>query len=199
MKNILNRIICIICNPVLKNLPFFVLFVALLSPHVVSGFINDARQHFNSNCFADSFGFLVFNLSEVLAFAYCLCLLFYFVKYNFLKYFMYAFAFLLFGINMYLRVCFGTLISSSTLLLIAETNRREALEFFETFLFCPTGIIVALLILIAGGALYLIETWYQRKTGIIGGRLTRMLLSIGMIIVLCLAIIETTEYINNFR
>ena len=112
---------------------------------------------------------------------------------------MYAFAFLLFGINMYLRVCFGTLISSSTLLLIAETNRREALEFFETFLFCPTGIIVALLILIAGGALYLIETWYQRKTGIIGGRLTRMLLSIGMIIVLGLAIIETTEYINNFR
>jgi len=199
MKNILNRIICIICNTVLKNLPFFVIFSALLSFHVISGFLNDAMQHFSSNNFADSFGILVFNLSEVLACAFCLCLLFYFVKYSFLKYVMYAFAFLLFGINMYLRVCFGTLISSSTLLLIAETNKREMFEFFETYLFNTSGIIIVISVLTIGVLIYWIETWYKKREIGLGGRLTQILLSIGIILVIGLAIIESTLYVQNFK
>lgn len=199
MKKFKNRLLYYLNEPVLKNLPFFILFTTLLSPHVVLGFLNDVRDHFNSNGFADSFCILIFNLSEVLAFAYLLCLLLYVVKSKFLKCLFYAFALLLCGINIYLRVCFGTLLSSSTLLLIAETNRREAFEFFETFLFSSTGIIVVFVIAIAVAIIYWIETRYKRIAGIIGGKRIRLFVSIGMIVVICIATIETTEYINNFR
>ena len=133
MKKFTNRLLYYLNEPVLKNLPFFILFTACLSPHVVLGFLNDTRDYFCSNNLADSFSILVFNLSEVLAFAYLSCLLLYVAKSKFLKCLFYAFALLLCGINMYLRVCFGTLLSSNTLLLIAETNRREVFEFLGLF------------------------------------------------------------------
>ena len=179
MKKFTNRLLYYLNEPVLKNLPFFILFTACLSPHVVLGFLNDTRDYFCSNNLADSFSILVFNLSEVLAFAYLSCLLLYVAKSKFLKCLFYAFALLLCGINMYLRVCFGTLLSSNTLLLIAETNRRE--------------------VAIAVAIIYWIETRYKRMEGIIGRKTTRLLVSSGMIIVICIATIETTVYINNFR
>lgn len=187
------------CEPVCRNLPFFIIFTALLTPHVLSGFLNDVRNHFSEIAFADSFSFLAFNLAEVLAFAYLVCLAVHVLKCRYLKHFMFVFALLLFGVNMYLRICFGTLLSSGTLLLIGETNRREATEFFETFLFSSTGIAIAVGLVAALAIYYLIDSWYEKKAGIILGKRTGVLLAMTMAVVLCLAAVETSVYINNFK
>ena len=67
-------------------------------------------------------------------------LIVYKVKYRFLKVLFYFLLILLASTNFFLAYRFHSSISPSTLLLIAETNTQESLEFINTYLFSSIGI-----------------------------------------------------------
>lgn len=199
MKNIFNKAINFISRTFVENLPFFVIFSILLLPHVFSGFMNDARMGFSVIKFPISLNVLVFNTSEVLAIAFLCCVLLSITKSTFFKILLYVFVLSVFGINIYLRICFGTLFTSSIMSLMAETNSGEASEFIENFFFQPKSLIVLAGLLLLGLLTVAIEKWYHKKKVMLNSIILRTTLSLFIVFVLTLSIKETVTYIDSFR
>ena len=84
-------------------------------------------------------------------------LIVYKVKYRFLKVLFYFLLILLASTNFFLAYRFHSSISPSTLLLIAETNTQESLEFINTYLFSSIGITCLLSFLTICAFIFILE------------------------------------------
>lgn len=197
MRDFLKTVEYYLYKPVVENLPFFVIFSALFLPHVLTGLLNDALNRFTVNSLTDSLGIFVYNAAIVLGFAYLICLAIHITHSRIIKVCCYAFSLLLFGINMYLRICFGTLLSSKIIMLIAETNKNETMEFLQTFVFRPTSIVIVITVAVAVLLLDVIERWYHKKSLTIKSAFVRRTIAIGMAVIIYLTVIETTTYANT--
>ena len=81
----------------------------------------------------------------------------YFVKYRFVKVLLYLFFILLTSANTFLAYRFHSSISPSTLLLLAETNAQESLEFVNSYLFSLVGISLLFSFLLFCACIFVLE------------------------------------------
>lgn len=125
MKQTLNRIL----QPVLSNIPLFVASILLMG-----GFDVGYQQHlFHENT---SMG-IVTAYMEIFFMAFLICLISYLCRKIYLKVVFYIILFFLYGLSCYLLYAYSAYITPNILLLLLETNSKEATGFFETYLTTP--------------------------------------------------------------
>ena len=125
MKQILNRLL----QPVLSNIPLFVISILLMG-----GFDVGYQQYlFHENT---SIG-IATAYTEIIFMAFLICLFSYLCRKIYLKIVFYIILFILYGLSCYLLYAYSAYITPNILLLLFETNTKEATGFFETYLTTP--------------------------------------------------------------
>ncbi len=125
MKQILNRLL----QPVLSNIPLFVISILLMG-----GFDVGYQQYlFHENT---SIG-IATAYTEIIFMAFLICLFSYLCRKIYLKIVFYIILFILYGLSCYLLYAYSAYITPNILLLLFETNTKEATGFFETYLATP--------------------------------------------------------------
>ena len=140
-----------IIQPIINNLPLFVITILLLGGFDVSFH----QYHFHEN---DALG-LFLAYGEMVMMAYVICLFSYWLRKIHLKVLLYVIFFTIYAVNCYLRLAFSTDISPKILLLLFETNTKEVSGFFSTYFFMPAmyktiAMVCALLILTIFGEVF---------------------------------------------
>lgn len=129
MRQFVNQICSIFVYPIIKEMPFFVLFLFLfgleLFPIAVE-LINDYSPLWTKS--------LLGRIGILLFYDYILTSLIAYTGSKILKLFIYAIILLLYGIHMFLMLNFEYRINLNVMVLLLETNRREASEFMEGYL-----------------------------------------------------------------
>lgn len=126
MSEKLGRILSLITAPIAKNVPFFVFMYALSITAAACTVVVSALQKLYDNAWAEIF-FLLYVLCAVLA-------LFPHKVRRILRGIIYAIAYPVSIIDVYCYVKFDSPLNPSMLMLAAETDSREAGEFFATYL-----------------------------------------------------------------
>ena len=166
-------------QPVIFNFPLFLISILLFGGM-------DVLYHqylFNEN---DTIGILM-ALGEIVLFSYLVCVCSYLLRKVHIKVLFYVILFAVYIVNFYLRNAFTTDISPMIMLLIFETNTKEASGFFKTYfmtlpMYKTLVVLGILLIMTVVGELYRkkISQWLDRAVarwtlaiiilfGIIGG------------------------------
>lgn len=147
--SILKRIIRQLIAPVLAELPFFVWMLVLLDYWALYQF---ATHPFDWVYDWHQYPMLR-NFSIAVVYSYLLTLVVFVSGSKFMKYFFYLCGVFLLCIDIFHYLSFqNTLLSSTSLILILETNAAEVRSFFQVYLFTWPGLItliVAILLLLA--------------------------------------------------
>lgn len=116
-------------QPVTHNLTLFIISFLLLG-----GFDVGYQQHlFHENT---AIGITTAYL-EIIFMAYVICVISYLLRKIYLKVLFYVVLFILYGLSCYLLYAYSAYITPNILLLLLETNSKEATGFFETYLTTP--------------------------------------------------------------
>ena len=131
----INQICSFFVHPILKEFPFFALFLFIfaseLTPFVIE-MINDFSPLWTRS--------LLGRLGIILLYDYIFTSLIAHTGSRTLKYILYAVVLLLYGINYFLLLNFNYRISLNVLILLLETNSREASEFMDGYLLSDSSI-----------------------------------------------------------
>ena len=128
MENILVNIRRIL-HPIQQNLTLFVISIILLG-----GFDVGYQQHlFHENKPID----ILTGYMEIIFIAYGICLLSYLFRKLYIKILFYLILFILYGLSCYLLYAYSSYITPNILMLLLETNSKEATGFFQTYLMTP--------------------------------------------------------------
>lgn len=129
MGKIINRICSFFVYPILKELPFFVLFLFIFGTGLIPIAVELIYDY--SPLWTMS---LLGRIGILLFYDYILTFLIAHTGSRILKYSIYVVILLLYGINLFLLFNFDYHINLNVLILLLETNRREASEFMEGYL-----------------------------------------------------------------
>lgn len=163
MKNtFIRRIPAFLISPIVEEFPFFFVFVLLFEANLIGVPIS---LYFNYDPIWAT-GFLKL-LGTLFVYAYLLTFIVYYAKSRTLKYFLLFVLFFLYGMNSFLQLNFGYKISPNVLLLIVETNGREAMEFAHLFGLAKGSLMtygkIAVCLAIALGAAFLYNYYVLKK------------------------------------
>ena len=145
MYQALKKVAKHISAPLLKEFFFFATIFVLISATLLA---NTIRSIIDCDFFKD-FPLLAKGFSWSVFVSYVLTWLVYITKSRFLKYFFYIILVGLFSFNLYLRLAFGLTLSPLIILIIGETNTKEAGEFASTFLTSSKAIITYVIVFLA--------------------------------------------------
>lgn len=126
LKQFFTRGIQYIVTPVYWNIPLFLLSILMLG-----GFDLLYYQHLYHEY---TLGTILTGYAEMVFMAYLISLVGYALRKTRLHLLFYVVLFVIYIVNFYLRYSFGTDISPKILLLMAETNPKEATGFFKTYM-----------------------------------------------------------------
>lgn len=135
IKHFFNKAISLLTPPINNEFPFLVLFFLLISlspiKYLIGGLISAGHMD----------PIVYIHMCRAIAISYLLTCIVYYSHNKWVKVLFYALGCTLFGVNVFLWLVFHKIIDPSIVNPIIETNKQEASEFFQTFLFNKKGII----------------------------------------------------------
>ena len=159
MAKKLSGFLMTILSPVIKELPFFV-FTALM---LIEQPIRNIHEQIVNPSFRTSVENLAGQVAIVFLFSYLLTALVAWARKKWLKISLYAIIGFLFAASQFLWHNFLMTINPQALVLVAETNKREASGFFDQFLFSRASLTSYAIIAAVIIAIVLAERWYHRR------------------------------------
>ena len=135
MGKIINRICSFFVYPILKELPFFVLFLFIFSSELIP-FAREMITDYSPLWTKSLLG----RIGIIFLYDYILTALIAHTGSRKLKYILYVVVILLYGINLFLLFNFNYRISLHVLILLLETNSREASEFMHGYLLSASSL-----------------------------------------------------------
>ena len=136
MKKIISQVLNIIASPITKEFPFFFTFFLLFAGGLIGVPISLILNY--DKIWAEGFIRLI---GTLFVYDYLLTSIIYYANNKYLKFFLYFLILLLYGFNTFLYLNFDYKITPNVLLLMIETNSREASEFINLFAFSKSSII----------------------------------------------------------
>lgn len=182
IKDVLNNAISAIDKvvraflaPIMRNTAFFVnIILLLILPVLINAYVIN-RSHYITFGEQYKFGFWVrggagfpFILFMPFTFSYILCFVLVIVSNlnvklaRIAKFLLYIVIFILYAVDIFLLLNFNSLITTSLITLIHQTNQGEVSEFLVSYLFSKESVVSYLLIAISIAYLYFTEK-YQNK------------------------------------
>ena len=149
IKNMFKKLYHYIILPVIEQLPLFILSFLLTTVDTAKLFHSCILNPFASYNINNWLTVLRF-FSISIFFSFLLACIAHFCKKRWIKIVMYAIPILLYTVNQFLKNNFGHAIDPAYIIIMGETNNKEALEFLHYFLFANSNIwlIISLIILI---------------------------------------------------
>ena len=136
MKKKFIQVLNIIVSPILEEFPFFFTFLLLFGGKLIGIPISFILNY--DLVWAEGFCRII---GSLFVYDYILTTIIYYAKNKYLKFLFYFFILFLYGFNTFLYLNFEYKITPNVLLLITETNSREASEFINLFAFSKSSII----------------------------------------------------------
>ena len=153
----INKICSFFVYPIIKEFPFFALFLFIfaseLTPFVIE-MINDFSPLWTRS--------LLGRIGIILLYDYIFTSLIAHTGSKTLKFFLYAIVLLLYGIDLFLLLNFNYRISLNVLVLLLETNSREASEFMDGYLLSDSSLTAYWKVLLRLLAIICFEFIYNR-------------------------------------
>ena len=152
-----RRISSAIVAPIQKELPFFFITFFLFGSGFIIEIIGLCRDYVPmlARGLAGKIGLLFL-------YDYLMVLLIYHTKSRIVKYGLYTIVLLLYGIISFLTLNFEMVINANVLILLLETNSREASEFINTYLSSEGSLITYKKLIIRLIAIIILEYVYNR-------------------------------------
>ena len=152
-----RRIYSTLVAPILKELPFFLIIFFLFG----SGFIVEIIEQCQNYVPMLARG-LAGKIGLLFLYDYLLVLFIYYTKSKIVKYVLYAIVLFLYGVISFLLLNFEVGINTNNLILLLETNGREASEFMNTYMFSEGSVITYKKVLIRLVVIVILEYVYSR-------------------------------------
>lgn len=154
----LKKIVHAVYSPVIEEFPMFAITFLLAILDVLRVIHGGIINHYDITVWGLTFCHLGFPALFSFAFAQ----LAYHFRYKIVRILCYGCPIILFTINIFSRINFGGPLTPQYIMAIGETNSQEATEFLSTFLLCPHGLIVVLIVMATIATCYLAEK-YKRQ------------------------------------
>lgn len=135
MRFIVRKACVALANPILKELPFFIMFFFLFGLPILGEILYLFHEYSPMTARG-----LIGRLGLLFLYGYPLTLLIHYSRSKIIKIFVYAIVLFFFGVNTFLAQNYGYTINMNVLMLVLETNSREASEFMNSYLFTEASV-----------------------------------------------------------
>lgn len=134
LKNV-KKVLQALSKPIIEEFPLFILTLIIANLDTLRILHGCIVAHYNIETWGLVFRF--FSVASVVSyiFAFIAC----YSKRNLIKVILYGIPILLYITNFFLKLNFGEYLNPSYILIVGETNSREASDFISTFLFSRDG------------------------------------------------------------
>lgn len=165
LKNV-KKILQALPKPIIEEFPLFVLTLVIATIWTLQYVHGCIVAHYGLEAWKDAFSFI----SIATVFSYLFTLITFYTKKKSVRTICYAIPAVLFIINLFLKLNFGTILNPTYILILGETNQNEATDFLNTFLLSKNGAItictllaICLLIFVAEKYKFLCIKYIRKK------------------------------------
>ena len=136
LKNV-KKVLQALSKPIIEEFPLFVITLVIATVWTLQYLHGCIVAHYGFEAWKAVFSFI----SIAVVFSYIFTLITFYTKKKSIKIVCYAIPVILFIINLFLKLNFGTILNPTYILILGETNPNEASDFLDTFLFNKNGTI----------------------------------------------------------
>lgn len=138
-----KKVLCALSKPIIEEFPLFILTLIIANLGALRILHGCIVAHYGLDAYEKIFRF--FSIGTVISYLFAAITLY--TKKKYIKILCYGIPIVLFIINFFLILNFGTILNPSYVLILGETNTEEASGFLSTFLFSKNGAITTLILL----------------------------------------------------
>lgn len=139
-----KKVLRTLADPIIEEFPLFILTLLIANIETLRLLHGCLVAHYSIDDYEKVFRFL--SVGTVIS--YLFAAIAYYTKRKYIKVLLYAIPIVLFIINFFLLLNFGTVLNPTYILILGETNPGEASGFIRTFLFSKGGVLTVLALLI---------------------------------------------------
>lgn len=139
-----KKVLRTLADPIIEEFPLFILTLLIANLGTTRLLHGCLVAHYDIGAYEKIFRFL--SVGTVVS--YLSAAIAYYTKKRYIKVLLYAIPIVLFIINFFLLLNFGTVLNPTYILILGETNPGEASGFIRTFLFSKGGVLTVLALLI---------------------------------------------------
>lgn len=155
-----KKVLCALSKPIIEEFPLFMLTLVIASIEALRLLHGCIVAHYGLNVWIQAFRFI----SIATTISYLYAALTYYTKKRIIvsriiRVICYAIPIILFITNTFLRLNFGLPLNPSYILILGETNTREASDFLSTFLLSKNGAITSVILLVICITCYVAEKY----------------------------------------
>ena len=132
-----KKVLRTLADPIIEEFPLFVITLVIATVWTLQYLHGCIVAHYGFEAWKAVFSFI----SIAVVFSYIFTLITFYTKKKSIKIVCYAIPVILFIINLFLKLNFGTILNPTYILILGETNPNEASDFLDTFLFNKNGTI----------------------------------------------------------